>query len=235
MFKSGHFRVIRRDDIPLGGFAGIVETRMLMDPRLWPDARDRTDISHGLGDFIYAALGYFKPKDGAPTHPHENVDIVTLVSSGSVGHKGTVGDGTVIQSLGAQVQRAGTGMLHSEFSASSEKADFVQMWFIPPEERLQPGYRNFPIPKNGNFVTVLGGDSPESFDSRMRCQIGWVPADQEFSHPASCIVIVFGGDGTANGEAISYADLVEADSIEVLTNKGVGLILISYDDGLSPD
>ena len=95
MFEPDHFRIVTEDEIHLGGFAGIVERRMLMSPRLWPEASANNTFSHGFGDFLHTAVGYFKPKDGAPIHPHRDVDIVTLVSSGAVGHKGTVGDGLV--------------------------------------------------------------------------------------------------------------------------------------------
>ena len=53
-------RIIHRDDLPLGGFAGIVETQMVLNQDIWKLSADRTDISHGLGDFIYLAIGYFK-------------------------------------------------------------------------------------------------------------------------------------------------------------------------------
>ena len=104
--KDNKLRVIHIDDIPQGGFAGIVEKRMVISPQLMPDALNRKDISHGFGDFIYLSTGYFKPKDGAPLHPHENVDIVTVVMSGSIAHAGTLGDGTVIHAPAVQVQRS---------------------------------------------------------------------------------------------------------------------------------
>ncbi len=84
-----------RDDVPQGGFAGIVEKQMVISPKLMPGAVNRKDISHGLGDFIYLSSGHFKLHDGAPLHPHDNVDIVTVVLSGSIAHAGTLGDGTM--------------------------------------------------------------------------------------------------------------------------------------------
>jgi len=108
--EKSDLRVIHYDDLPLGGFAGIVEKRMALNSDQWPDTKDRTDISHGLDDFIYLASGYFKPNEDVPIHPHKDVDIVSIILTGNVGHKGTLGDGTVIHSPGLQVQRAGSGM-----------------------------------------------------------------------------------------------------------------------------
>ena len=99
-------RIIHYDDLPQGGFAGISEKRMVLNPVLWPHS-DKTIVSAGLGDFIYLAVGEFSPNDGAPIHPHKDVDIVSVVLTGSIGHKGSLGNGTSIHSKGVQVQRAG--------------------------------------------------------------------------------------------------------------------------------
>ncbi|WP_218061282.1 pirin family protein [Pseudoalteromonas luteoviolacea] len=147
--NTDEIRIIDKQTLPLGGFAGIVETRMAMSPRAWPHARSNSQISHGLDDFIYLAYGHFKPNNGAPIHPHTDVDIVSFITSGSVGHQGSLGDGTVINGPGVQVQRAGTGMQHAEFSVNDEKAGIVQIWFLPPRNGLTPAYQDFKLEKLG--------------------------------------------------------------------------------------
>jgi hypothetical protein len=94
-----NIRIIHRNDLPLGGFAGIVETQMVISPKLMPAAASRSDIIYGLGSFVYLSTGYFKPNDGAPLHPHENVDIVTLVLSGQ-----TVTEGNLIEGENLNLQ-----------------------------------------------------------------------------------------------------------------------------------
>jgi hypothetical protein len=69
-------RIIHVSDLPLGGFAGIVEKQVVISHKLKKSANLRTDISLGLGGLIYLSTGHFKPNDGAPLHPHDNVDIV---------------------------------------------------------------------------------------------------------------------------------------------------------------
>jgi len=107
-------RIVHFSDVPQGGFSGIVEKQMVVSTRLTPLAANRKEISHGFSDFIYLAMGHFKANDGASLHPHDNVDIVTLVLSGSISHAGSLADGTVIHAPGVQVQRCGTGIIHSE-------------------------------------------------------------------------------------------------------------------------
>ncbi|WP_022952430.1 pirin family protein [Leucothrix mucor] len=217
-------RVIHYDDLPQSGFAGITERHMVQNPDLWPRSRGRTDISHGLGDFIYLALGQFLPNDGAPLHPHHDVDIVSVVFSGSVGHKGTLGDGTAIHAPEVQVQRAGTGMQHSEFNLRDTAADFAQIWFKPPQNGLEPAYKNFKIDDNG-LTTVLGGEDG-SFNSNMVCKVGYLAVGKSVAVPQPFIVLITQGDATANGVPVAKGDLIEGSSLELTAGPDLGLALI---------
>ncbi len=218
-------RIIHQEDLPLGGFAGIVETRMVMNPTIWKDAAKRSDISHGLDDFIYLASGYFKPNDGAPIHPHNDVDIVSVILNGSVGHKGTLGDGTVINGPGVQVQRAGTGMQHAEFSLNDTKADIIQIWFKPPKTGLKPSYRNFTLKKN-ELTTVLGGDGDNTFDSTMTCQVGFVSKGRVISSSQSFVAMITRGTAVANGINVKEGDLIEGEALTLSSEENFGLVLI---------
>lgn len=219
-------RIIHREDLPLGGFAGIVETRMAMSPAIWKEARQRREISHGLGDFIYLASGYFKPNDGAPIHPHNDVDIVSVILSGAVGHKGTLGDGTVIKGPGVQVQRSGTGMQHAEFSLSDSKADIIQIWFKPPQRGLTPAYQNFKL-KPGQLTTVLGGTNDDSFDSNMTCQVGFVSKGKTISTKQPFVAMITKGTAMANGISVKEGDLIEGKVLELTSGADFGLVLIT--------
>ena len=219
------FRVVHIDDIPQGGFAGIVEKQMVISPRLMPGAVNRKDISHGLKDFIYLSTGHFKPKDGAPLHPHANVDIVTVVLSGSIAHAGTLGDGTVIHAPAVQVQRAGTGMRHSEISPDDNKADFVQIWFMPPEQGLAPDYQNIRLDE-GKLTTVLGGDCVDCFDNNMTCKVGNIPANDSLECDRQFIALITEGNATANDISVSKGDLLEGDALHIEAVSKLGIVLI---------
>ncbi|MCG7586113.1 pirin family protein [Photobacterium sp. OFAV2-7] len=218
-------RIIHRNDLPVGGFAGIVETHMVKSPLIWKDAKNRKDISHGLGDFIYLASGYFKPNEGAPLHPHNDVDIVSVILNGAVGHKGSLGDGTVIEGPGVQVQRAGTGMQHAEFSMNNTKAEILQIWFLPPETGLEPAYQNFAL-KQGELATVLGGNGGESFHSNMVCQVGYIAKGQTVDCEQPFIAMITEGTAKANGVSVQAGDLIEGDSLELKSDDDFGLVLI---------
>ncbi|KHD08953.1 Pirin-like protein [Candidatus Thiomargarita nelsonii] len=223
--KKNRLRVVHIDDLPLGGFAGIVEKQMVLSSQLMPGALDRKDISHGFGDFVYLSTGYFKPNDGAPLHPHENVDIVTVVLSGNLAHAGTLGDGSVIHAPAVQVQRAGTGMRHSEINPDDSKADFVQIWFIPPEQGLAPDYQNISL-EGGRLTTVLGGDCAECFDNKMTCKVGNIPANNSLECNQQFIALITEGNATANGFSVSKGDLLEGDSLHIEAISKLGMVLI---------
>ena len=222
-------RIIDVKDIPTGGFAGIVETRMVMNPTFWPKAKSDKKISHGLDDFIYLANGYFKPNDGAPIHPHKDVDIVSFITSGSVGHKGSLGNGTVIHGPGVQVQRSGKGMQHSEFSINNEKAGIIQIWFMPPENNLTPEYQNFKL-KEGKLTTVLGGTKGNTFNSNMTCQIGFIDNGKVTEINKPFVALITRGTALANGISVHEGQLIEGSKLTLTAQKQLGLVLITRGD-----
>lgn len=215
--------VIRYKDLPLGGFAGVIEKQMLMNTDLWPHSKKR-GLSSGLGDLIYLSMGYFKANDGTPLHPHTDVDIVSFIYSGEIGHKGTLGEGTTIKGPGVQVQRAGTGMRHAEFSITNEKAELAQIWFRPPKKGLKPDYKSFSIDGIG-LTTVYGGEN-DSFDSNMTCKLGFLEAGTEINIKNRFVAVLFEGSAQANGVEISEKDLVEGKNLNFISSTKVGLILI---------
>ena len=78
---------------------------------------------------------------GFPTHGHQDMEIVTWMLAGTLEHKDSLGTGSVIRPGEAQRMSAGTGIRHSEFNASAqEEARLLQIWLLPQEKSLTPGY-----------------------------------------------------------------------------------------------
>ncbi len=127
---------------------------------------DQANTHHGLllvnnDDVVQAGTGF-------DTHPHRDMEIVTWVLQGSLVHQDSTGHAGVVYPGLAQRMSAGTGILHSERNDSwrlqGERHDapvhFVQMWVVPDESGVQPGYEQLEIGDEllrGGLVTVASG------------------------------------------------------------------------------
>ena len=80
------------------------------------------------------------PGTGFPTHPHREMEIITIVLSGAVTHADSMGNKTVIRAGDVQRMSAGTGLTHSEFNLENEPVHFFQIWIYPDEPGLSPSY-----------------------------------------------------------------------------------------------
>lgn len=77
---------------------------------------------------------------GFGTHPHENMEIITVVLKGAVTHKDSMGNATTIRENEVQRMSAGTGITHSEYNDGTEPVHFHQIWFLPEHEGVEPSY-----------------------------------------------------------------------------------------------
>jgi redox-sensitive bicupin YhaK (pirin superfamily) len=120
------------------------------------------------------------PGTGFETHPHQDMEIVTWVLRGSLVHQDSTGHSGVIYPGLAQRMSAGTGILHSEKNDSwrlqggPEHADpvhFIQMWVVPDETRVTPGYEQLEIEDEllrGGLVPVASGMAEHDGDAAIR-------------------------------------------------------------------
>jgi quercetin 2,3-dioxygenase len=96
---------------------------------------------------------------GFGTHPHANMEIITIPLEGGLKHKDSMGNEGVIRFGEVQVMSAGTGIEHSEMNASqTEQAKTLQLWIFPDRENVQPRYdqKSFDIENQINtFVNIV--------------------------------------------------------------------------------
>lgn len=81
-----------------------------------------------------------EPGQGFPTHPHEEMEIITIVLEGELTHKDSMGNQALIRTGDVQRMSAGTGLTHSEFNLGLEPVHFYQIWIFPNEKGLPPTY-----------------------------------------------------------------------------------------------
>jgi hypothetical protein len=81
-----------------------------------------------------------EPGEGFPTHPHREMEIVTIVLDGEMTHEDSMGNKTVIKAGDVQRMSAGTGITHSEFNLAEKPVHFYQIWIHPDSKGLRPSY-----------------------------------------------------------------------------------------------
>lgn len=99
---------------------------------------------------------------GFGTHPHDNMEIVSIPLSGALEHRDSMGNSSVIRSGEVQIMSAGTGITHSEYNHSeAEECKFLQIWVLPKQRNITPRYDQkvfVPHDQKNTFLTVVSGD-----------------------------------------------------------------------------
>lgn len=108
---------------------------------------------------------YVAPAAGFPTHPHNDMEIITYILEGQLEHKDSLGTGSVILPGDGQRMTAGRGIRHSEFNPSkSQRVHLYQIWIMPEKKGLEPSYeqKSFPAEeKQGKFRLIASPDAKE--------------------------------------------------------------------------
>jgi redox-sensitive bicupin YhaK (pirin superfamily) len=114
---------------------------------------------------------------GFGTHPHDNMEIISIPLAGDLEHKDSMGTTSVIKAGDIQVMSAGTGVYHSEYNQSkNDEVRFLQIWVFPNKKNVKPRYDQISlqaIEKNNAFYQIL---SPNKDDQGV-----WVHQDAWFN------------------------------------------------------
>ncbi|MCU0371796.1 MAG: pirin family protein [Ignavibacteria bacterium] len=118
-----------------------------------------------------------EPGMGFGTHPHDNMEIVTIPIEGELAHKDSMGHEEIIRPGEVQNMSAGRGITHSEYNASREKqVNLLQIWVFPKEKDIEPGYDQKAFSDEGKrnkFQVVV---SPVKSDETL-----WINQDSVFA------------------------------------------------------
>ncbi|HYG31674.1 MAG TPA: pirin family protein [Methylophilaceae bacterium] len=102
------------------------------------------------------------PGRGFGMHPHNDMEIITYMLDGELRHQDSLGNGAVIRRGDVQRMTAGSGIVHSEYNASSEHpAHLLQIWIVPDEDNLHPSYEDKRFDddrKHGRWCLIASND-----------------------------------------------------------------------------
>ncbi len=157
------------------------------------------------------------PGQGFGTHGHRDMEIVSYVLDGSLEHKDSMGNGSVITYGDVQRMSAGTGVLHSEFNPSRDvPVHFLQIWIEPARRGIAPGYEQIrfePADKRGRLRLVAspnGADGSVMIHQDARLYAGlldaYETAGQAIADGRRAYVHVARGEVVVNGVLLRGGD-----------------------------
>lgn len=161
---------------------------------------------------------HIAPRSGFPTHPHQNMEIITYVIGGKLSHRDSTGGEGSIEHGQIQVMSAGMGIRHSEFNASAvDPVHLLQIWIEPQQLGLTPRYedRAFPL-RDGLTLLVSGSGRDGSAQVAQKVELhrllGQGAFDLELKHGSAFVQVVSGtvqiGEHTlAAGDGIGVREL----------------------------
>lgn len=223
---------LSRDTLPLGGFAGLREHRIVTDSRIF-GSRKSQNTSEGLGNFVYLADAQFNPLGETGMHPHSEIDVISVMIKGRVSHEGSLEHGKSLEEGDVQVQRAGgQGFAHNEINPDNSKNRMIQLWVLPEQPGQPAGYKYY-TPKQTGVTRIYGGDKKQSatFDSDTHIDIIKLEANTSMHLPKESLSYITEGTAefTEADHTISVADgdLIQAQSVEIKAITKLTVISVS--------
>ncbi len=182
------------------------------------------------------------PGMGFGTHPHDNMEIISIPLQGDLEHKDSTGTQEVIRQGDVQVMSAGTGIRHSEYNANKDKeVKFLQIWVFPNRSDVEPRYDQITLDLNDRKNKLQQVLSPNAEDEGV-----WIHQDAWFNmasldegkvvrynmhNPEKNGVYAFliEGKATINGQELDRRDGIgiwDTDQLQIKSDAQTELLLM---------
>ncbi len=178
---------------------------------------------------------------GFGTHPHDNMEIITIPLSGALTHQDSMGNKETITTGEIQVMSAGTGIQHSEFNANEkEELRLFQIWLFPKKRNVTPRYDQQRIPTLDRANELIQVLSPSAEDEGV-----WIHQDAWFfmgrytekqmveykvkKAGNGVFLKVIEGEATVNGQPLNKRDalgVTDTDGFTIEVNPGTELLVM---------
>ena len=219
-------KIIRRNKLRRGGFAGLRETRLVMSPRIFRGQQE-AGTSPGIGRFVYLADASFLPHGDTRMHSHREIDVISIMVTGRIVHEGTLEDGQELVTDSIQVQRAGEeGFSHNEINPDDAKNRMIQIWVLPESQGEPAAYKVFQAEANGR-TRVYGGPAEDdnTFAARTVIDVAHLKAGESLKQPGRSLAYVTVGAGSSDDETLREGDLVDTRDFKFKALSDSKLIL----------
>jgi redox-sensitive bicupin YhaK (pirin superfamily) len=223
-------------------------------------SRERGHANHGWLDSYhsFSFAGYHDPRhmgwgalrvinedrvqagQGFGTHGHRDMEIISYVLEGALGHKDSMGNGSTIRPGDVQRLSAGSGLMHSEFNHEKEGVThFLQIWIEPAQRGLAPSYeqRHFADDeKRGRLRIIASPDGREGSVTIHQDALlfaGLFDNDSGARHDIAAgrkgYVHVVRGEVTVNGHALATGDALKTGPGAIVIGDGHAAEVLVFD------
>ncbi|HZH05303.1 MAG TPA: pirin family protein [Lautropia sp.] len=181
------------------------------------------------------------PGKGFGTHGHRDMEIISYVLSGALGHRDSLGNGSTIKPGDVQRMSAGTGVQHSEFNGQQDGlTHFLQIWVEPDRTGIAPSYeeKHFPVTEKRGRLRLIaspdGDDGSVLIHQQARIYAGLFDggeqASLEIDEGRRMYVHVVRGSVSVNGERLSAGDALKlAGEKRVAIERGEDAEVLVFD------
>lgn len=191
-------------------------------------------------DTIAAGMGF-------GTHPHDNMEIITIPLEGDLAHKDSMGNASTIKNGDVQVMSAGTGIMHSEFNPNhDQQTKLFQIWVFPNQRNVTPRYQQISLNLEDRINTFQQILSPNAEDAGV-----WIHQDAWFhlgkftkdstekytikKEGNGVYVMVVSGKAIINGQELNQRDALgvwdtNSFDIEMSANTEILLLEVPMED-----
>ncbi|MDF3026912.1 MAG: Pirin domain protein [Fluviicola sp.] len=181
------------------------------------------------------------PGMGFGTHPHDNMEIITIPLEGAIAHKDSMGNSATINAGEIQVMSAGTGVQHSEFNPNEDQdLKLFQIWLFPNKRNVEPRYDQQKIAVNehpNEFVQILSPDKDDAgvwIHQDAWFHMGKFTEDKtltyEFKNPANGLYVMqIEGSSVIDGQQLNRRDalgIMDTSSVTLHITKDSTLLLM---------
>ena len=195
----------------------------------------------GVGNLRVINEDRIAPGTGVGSHSHRDMEIVSVVLEGALGHKDSIGNGASIVPGEVQRMSAGTGIAHSEFNHAADRiTHFLQIWLLPNRQGIEPGYEQKAFAdadKRGRLRLVASPDGRDGsvtihadasmyaglIDGAERAELALDPTRLGYVHAVR-------GQLSVNGQALQAGDAARLDGeSRVVLDRGRDAEVILFD------
>lgn len=177
---------------------------------------------------------------GFGTHPHDNMEIISIPLLGDLEHKDSMGNTTVIRQNDVQIMSAGKGILHSEYNKNPDKpVNFLQIWVFPKLRNIEPHYDQISLSaadRQNNLQQIVSPDGKSGVQINQDAWFSLGNLKKGFQtdyiirqKENGVYVFVLEGDVTINGQKLSKRDgfgISETDKITIAADSDAEVLFM---------